>query len=170
MCVHSHTHCDCIMADFVTTAPTRPTPVCWPPCLYLCQAFVWSAEWEHAFSLLSAPLRICVSGGECEETPLRRWKGGNGYKKAEGRKAGYLLGGCREGSPHLVAKEWLIRQAGTNERFVCPHIGLAVMTLSSSGILQIPPFAFLDCFSLTESDIILMAGLTQSLLKKLTRR
>lgn len=62
-------------------------------------------------------------------------------QKVEGRKRGG--GGMRIfmlwGSPHLVAKEWLIKQAGTNERFVCPHTGLAVMSLSLSGILQIPP-------------------------------
>lgn len=58
-----------------------------------------------------------------------------GKKKGRGGMGIFMLWG----SPHLVAKEWLIKQAGTNERFVCPHTGLAVMSLSLSGILQIPP-------------------------------
>lgn len=82
------------VAFFIAT-PTRPASIVDPPCLYLCQAFVWSAEWVHAFTLLSAPLRICVSGGECGGNPAEEVKGGGlvGHqKKAKGRKRGIFTG------------------------------------------------------------------------------
>lgn len=109
------------------------------------------------YTPLSAPLRICVSGGECGETLLRSWKRGCGLNKRRGKKRGLFTGvGCGEGHPHLVAKEWLIRWAGINERFVCPHVGLAVMSLASLEFCRFHlrfPLQFL-----TASDSIMTTG------------
>lgn len=123
---------NCVAAVFVTT-PNQTHFNCWSPKVVYIHVRLLSG-------LLSAPLPICVNGGECGETLLRRWKGAVGYKKKNrGKEKGGIYWRVQWGSLHLVAKEWLIRQADTNERFVCPHIGLAVMSLSSFGILQIPP-------------------------------
>lgn len=109
----------------------------WSPSLYLLQASVWPDEWVSTFSsALRSTTFLCqcwrVWGIPC-------WGGERVSAKKRGGKESSVFTGCFEGHRHLVAKEWLIREAGTNKRFVCPHISLAVTALSLSGILQIPP-------------------------------